>query len=107
MENMKLSYKRRLVLEPMHSIDHLAQLCFKFDALESSLYYTGGHSRPMINQVVVGEDDVEEESEDNNVEQVCALKNRVDEPSRIMGARDGQPRKFGKEARDSKLPMIC
>lgn len=31
-ENMKMSYKRRLALEPIYSIAHLAQLCFKFDA---------------------------------------------------------------------------
>lgn len=45
-ENMKMSYKRRLALEPVYSIEHLAQLCYKFDALEGNLYNSRASSRP-------------------------------------------------------------
>lgn len=37
-ENMKISYKRRLALEEVVSIEHLAQLCYRFDTLEAHLY---------------------------------------------------------------------
>lgn len=37
-ENMKISYKRRLALEDIRSIEDLAQKCYRFDALESNLF---------------------------------------------------------------------
>lgn len=45
-ENMKISYKRRLALEPVNSIEHLAQLCYRFDALEANLYPSRSAPRP-------------------------------------------------------------
>lgn len=72
-ENMKVSYKRRLALEPIHSIEHLAQLCFKFDALEPNLYHVGGMSRPVVHQVEV-EEDADDEVEDSDEHPVCVLQ---------------------------------
>lgn len=37
-DNMKMSYKRRLALHQIASIEDLANMCYKFDALEGSLY---------------------------------------------------------------------
>lgn len=62
-ENMKISYKRRLALEPIQSIEHLAQLCFKFDALESNLYHVSGPPKPVVNQLNLNELDSEDEPE--------------------------------------------
>lgn len=64
-ENMKLSYKRRLALTPICSIEHLAQLCFKFDALESNLYSAGGNSKPSVYQIAVEDEDDEQDSSNN------------------------------------------
>ncbi|XP_062715241.1 uncharacterized protein LOC134291483 [Aedes albopictus] len=63
-ENMKLSYKRRLALEPVYSIEHLAQLCYKFDALEGNLYNPRTPSKPnLLNQL-----DFEDEMPDDSTE---------------------------------------
>lgn len=75
-ENMKQSYKRRLALEPIHSIEHLAQLCFKFDALESNLYSTAAPSRPAINQLDCDENYEDEQRELEETEELNALKAR-------------------------------
>lgn len=37
-DNMKMSYKRRLALHELNSIEELANMCYRFDALENSLY---------------------------------------------------------------------
>lgn len=51
-ENMKMSYKRRLALEKIDSLEHLAQLCYKFDALEGNLYHPRSANRPlMVNEI--------------------------------------------------------
>lgn len=76
-ENMKLSYKRRLALEPIHSIEHLAQLCFKFDALESNLYSCSVQPRPTVHQVECEEDGVGEQYTDEDLDEIYALKARI------------------------------
>lgn len=72
-ENMKVSYKRRLALEPIHSIEHLAQLCFKFDALEPNLYHVGNSHRSSVNQVDV-EDLSDDEVRETEEDQVFAIQ---------------------------------
>lgn len=60
-ENMKMSYKRRLALEDIRSVEDLAQKCYRFDALEQNLFNPrsrGGN--PEIHMVEV-EDEVDEE----------------------------------------------
>lgn len=74
-ENMKQSYKRRLALEPIYSIEHLAQMCFKFDALETNLYSGSGQSRPTINHLEY-EEVYETEARDIEEEEVSALQAR-------------------------------
>lgn len=44
----KMSYKRRLALEQITSLEHLAQLCYRFDALEGNLYHSKGISKGAI-----------------------------------------------------------
>lgn len=58
LENMKMSYKRRLALENIGSLEHLAQLCYRFDALESNLYHPRGTMKtPAVNEVLLEEAD--------------------------------------------------
>lgn len=71
-ENMKISYKRRLALQPVLSIEQLAQLCFKFDALEPNLYQVGGASKTAVHQLVV-EEDSDDAEEHEHSEEVYAL----------------------------------
>lgn len=70
-ENMKMSYKRRLALEKITSLEHLAQLCYRFDALEGNLYHSRGIPKtPTVNEVYSEEADiffVGEESDDLEV----------------------------------------
>lgn len=70
-ENMKMSYKRRLALEKITSLEHLAQLCYRFDALEGNLYHSRSISKPpIVNEIDSEEADiffVEEEGEDLEV----------------------------------------
>lgn len=76
-ENMKLSYKRRLALEPIQSIEHLAQLCFKFDALESNLYSGSVQPRPTIHQVSCEEEVVEDQFPGEDLDEICVSKARM------------------------------
>lgn len=76
-ENMKLTYKRRLALEPIHSIEHLAQLCFKFDALESNLYTCSAPPRPTIHQVECEDDNAEDPITSDDLEEIYALKAKI------------------------------
>lgn len=49
-ENTKLSYRRRLALFPINSINELSEYCYQFDALEPSLYAVS-NTRPHISSV--------------------------------------------------------
>ncbi|XP_062715804.1 uncharacterized protein LOC115270933 [Aedes albopictus] len=68
-ENMKLSYRRRLALEPVNSIEHLAQLCYRFDALEANLY--APRAKPVGLNAILHEDDSDKDSEE--AEEACLL----------------------------------
>lgn len=58
-ENMKMSYKRRLALEDIHSIEDLAQKCYRFDALEQSLFNPRSRGiNQEVHAVVVEEDEL-------------------------------------------------
>lgn len=73
-ENMKLSYKRRLALEPVYSIEHLAQLCYKFDALEGNLYNLRTANKPnALNQINV-EDEYFDELVDGDEAELFAIQ---------------------------------
>lgn len=79
-ENMKVSYKRRLALEPIHSLEHLAQLCYKFDALESTLYNPKSPVKPgTLNHL-----DIDEEQslpcEEATEEELFAFKAKPSRP---------------------------
>lgn len=72
-ENMKISYKRRLALETIYSTDHLAQLCYRFDALETPLYHPYSQPKRVINQIGLEEDAYDE---DFQVEEVNAVASK-------------------------------
>lgn len=99
-ENMKLTYKRRLALEPIHSIEHLAQLCFKFDALESNLYTCSTQPRPTIHQIACEEEVVEDQYTGEDWEEVCALKPR-------MGRGFGRPKQNPESSGEKTKQAIC
>ncbi|XP_062705363.1 uncharacterized protein LOC109412136 [Aedes albopictus] len=74
-ENMKIGYKRRLALEPIQSIEHLAQMCYKFDALEPNLYAIGLPTKATVHQLTA--DDEEEDNYDSaEMDQIFALQKR-------------------------------
>lgn len=81
-ENMKIGYKRRLALEPINSIEHLAQMCYKFDALEPNLYTGVGQTKPTIHQLTADDEDGED-YEGEDVEQIFALQKRFGTFSRV------------------------
>lgn len=99
-ENMKQSYKRRLALEPIHSIEHLAQLCFKFDALESNLYTISGHSRPVIHQLDCHEDSDDGQHEIEEAEELNAIKARFNKKIPMIKPTMG-------ENQDKIKQLIC
>lgn len=93
-ENMKMSYKRRLALQPVLSIEHLAQLCFRFDALEPGLYQSGGLPKTNVHQLVV-EEDSDEAEEPETTDEVYALYGRNSKANRNNQRNDteGERRK--------------
>lgn len=61
-ENMKISYKRRLALEDIRSIEDLAQKCYRFDALESNLFTPKSRgTNADVHALSAEEEDLEEE----------------------------------------------
>lgn len=106
-ENMKISYKRRLALEPIHSIEHLAQLCYKFDALEPNLYSVGGHPKPIVQQLLVEEEWDEEASE--HLEQIYALQKRAGKFSRVPTDPTKPPKEQRPDSNSevSSSPLLC
>lgn len=73
-ENMKMSYQRRLALHmgSITSIGHLALLCYKFDSLETNLYNAKAAG---VNQIEL-EDEFGEEAEESDESQVFAVQVR-------------------------------
>ncbi|XP_062698870.1 uncharacterized protein LOC109433094 [Aedes albopictus] len=69
-ENMKISYKRRLALQPVNSIEHLAQLCYRFDALEANLYAPRTAPKTAVNVIGYEEESDPASGED---EDACVL----------------------------------
>lgn len=98
-ENMKLSYKRRLALEPIQSIDHLAQMCYKFDALESNLYQVYSQSKSVHH--VALEDEGNEDYLDTTEADVCALR------SKMLQNRNNIPGKINSETKSSNDQKIA
>lgn len=74
-ENMKVSYQRRLALVPIESIEHLAQLCYKFDALEGNLYQPGSGQKPTIHQIDA-EGVIDGVEDEQFTGEVCAIHGR-------------------------------
>ncbi|XP_062701277.1 uncharacterized protein LOC134285137 [Aedes albopictus] len=98
-ENMKVSYKRRLALEPIHSLEHLAQLCYKFDALESTLYSPKGPVRPgTVNQLGVEEEEVVLLEEEPEFEEVLALRAKTNRP--VPGQKTNLNRTMAEKPRE-------
>lgn len=89
-ENMKVSYQRRLALVSIRSIEHLAQLCYKFDALEGNLHQPGSVQKQSVHQVEF-EEDVEGIDTDQFSADVCAIHGRF--------------RKLAETTGDGKRPM--
>lgn len=77
-ENMKLSYKRRLALEPVYSIEHLAQLCYKFDALEANLYNSRTTPKPNLLHQIEVEDELSEDQLDTDDLDLLAIQAKTD-----------------------------
>lgn len=80
-ENMKMSYKRRLALHTVVSLEHLAQLCYMFDTLEGQLYNPQAKNKnPLVNEVLLDEEGLllEEEFEtDGEVDAINAAGGRA------------------------------
>lgn len=70
-KNMKMSYKRSLVLATIQSLDHLSQLCYKLDALDG----LGGLQKASVHQVDMDERAAEIDEELLNAD-VCAVHGR-------------------------------
>lgn len=64
-DNMKMSYKRRLALHELGSIEELANMCYRFDALENSLYTA--RNKPYEVHNLDDEYEQETESEEINI----------------------------------------
>lgn len=79
MDNMKLSYRRRLALQPIQSLDHLAQLCYQFDSLESNMYLTRTVTKPVVLNQIFAEDELEdlEEVAEEDDPTVMALRPKM------------------------------
>ncbi|XP_062706601.1 uncharacterized protein LOC134287765 [Aedes albopictus] len=76
-ENMKMSYKRRLALEEISSLEHLAQLCYRFDALEGNLYHPRGPTKtPLVNEIFVDEKEAADAEDLTDELEVAALQAR-------------------------------
>lgn len=66
-KNTKISYKRRLALEDIQSLDHLAQKCYRFDALEQNLYKDNSRATYSGTNCLGTEDYDDYEGEEANV----------------------------------------
>lgn len=76
-ENMKMSYKRRLALEKIGSLEHLAQLCYRFDALEGNLYHPRSLSKPpVVNEIHLDEQDLIYAEDEIGELEVAAIQSR-------------------------------
>lgn len=75
-DNTKLSYRRRLALIRVMSINELAEYCYQFDALEPSLYAISGNRANTQTVHQVDLDEFEELSlENSDPEEVNAINN--------------------------------
>lgn len=101
-ENMKMSYQRRLALHTIHSIEHLALLCYKFDSLEGNLYNRTNPKSAGVNQIEI-EDELAEEVEDSEESQVFAVQVRKT-PSAVRSSNEAVP---VSRSRDDDLCWNC
>lgn len=80
-ENMKMSYKRRLALHTVVSLEHLAQLCYMFDTLEGQLYNPQAKNKnPLVNEVLLDDEGLlleEEFGTDGEVDAINAAGGRT------------------------------
>lgn len=95
--NMKISYKKRLALETIYSIDHLSQLCYRLDALETPLYPSQGQSRRMVNQIELDDEDVLTDLTGEETEEIFALKARYAALKYGKGKADGDTKRENPE----------
>lgn len=72
-DNMKMSYKRRLALHEIYSIEELANMCYRFDALENSLYTPKTKTYEIHNI---------EEDEESEIEEINAIERNAKEKYR-------------------------
>lgn len=73
-DNTKLSYRRRLALIPVRSINELAEYCYQFDALEPSLYaQTSNRSHPQTVHQVDLEELEDLKLEESDSEEINAI----------------------------------
>ncbi|XP_062700476.1 uncharacterized protein LOC134284924 [Aedes albopictus] len=72
-ENMKMSYRRRLALQPIQSLDHLAQLCYQFDSLESNMFLTKPTAKPAGLNQILAEEELEEYEEVSEEEDTAVM----------------------------------
>lgn len=93
-DNMKLSYRRRLALEEIYSIEHLAQLCFRFDALETNLYATT--MKPSIHQISAEENYTGTLNEAEEEELIYALQS----------SRERATKNFNQQGKSSQQPKM-
>lgn len=104
-ENMKMSYKRRLALEKIESLEHLSQLCYKFDALEGNLYNPRGPNKPLgVNEIHCEEPDVVFYETESDELEIAALQTRRGQTDRL---RDQPTRKPEGTNRSNPLCWNC
>lgn len=95
-ENMKMSYKRRLLLVRVESLTHLSQLCFQFDALEGTLN-NPRQGKPGVNQIAVDEEPYDEDDEVDEPE-VLVVQPKPARPNRSTLEPVPAPRRRAEEA---------
>lgn len=104
-ENMKMSYKRRLALEKIESLEHLAQLCYKFDALEGNLYHPRGPNKPpVVNEIEYEEQEGEFRGTETDEWEIAAIQARRGQTER---SRDLSIRKTEGLDRSNPLCWNC
>lgn len=95
-ENMKMSYKRRLLLVRVESLTHLSKLCFQFDALEGTLN-NPRQGKPGVNQIAVDEEPYDEDDEVDDPE-VLVVQPKPARPNRSTLEPVPDPRRRAEEA---------
>lgn len=89
-ENMKISYKRRLALEDIRSIEDLAQKCYRFDALESNLFSPKSRGTNAEVHVLCAEDEDYEDEYINAIQSKGGRRNPKQTENKYVGEQNSE-----------------